>query len=631
MRHSFCGDMASWVMDAGAATTSTGGLTGDFAVAIPYQAVTFWDSETGGSQLTDLLDANGNPVTSVTSASDGSLPQISGPDGITSMWADAGGGVGPRRLTVATDLGSLAGAGTGWVNAAAAYGADPAGSIDSTSAIQAALLSFGTATGWTQGKGGVVYLPAGRYTVSNTLILPPGVALTGDGPWSTIIIMSDSVAADIIQTETYQSAAQATILAATAPSAGLAAANLVNAFFCRIENLGLHGNAFYTTVAGYSHGISMVTSPLTSAAPGDPQFDPSHHVGNVYIEACTGDGIFQNGRSANTFSNIWSLSNNGNGITPSFDSLFTNCNVGFNGICGIYNNHTSTSGSSVKCYNNGQCPTWVSGTSYAAGDTALYSGILYFCVAAVSGTTAPSSDTTHWTALTATSPAAWGCDWYWDGSAYGQTWTSVASQEPSAYGYYFNDSGSITVTGTAYQPNYNQGTSALNTSNPDSYAAAYFSPSSGAINLTLSLGAQGNVSYALSVQPGSTENCIIVNTDGSQQGIFAPGSPSAGNLIIVNGQLQSSADIAGVGQGLKVAEGSNAKQGTVTMNGTTAVTVANTSVTANSRIFLTVQSPGGVTPGMPYVAGRTAGTSFQVKSAVASDNSVVAYEIIEPG
>jgi len=61
----------------------------------------------------------------------------------------------------------------------------------------------------------------------------------------------------------------------------------------------------------------------------------------------------------------------------------------------------------------------------------------------------------------------------------------------------------------------------------------------------------------------------------------------------------TSPDIASAGQGLKVAEGSNAKQGTAVLNGTTAVVVGNTSVTANSRIFLTINTPGAppVRPG----------------------------------
>jgi hypothetical protein len=89
-------------------------------------------------------------------------------------------------------------------------------------------------------------------------------------------------------------------------------------------------------------------------------------------------------------------------------------------------------------------------------------------------------------------------------------------------------------------------------------------------------------------------------------------------------------DVSGAGNGIKIAEGSNAKQGTLTLNGTTAVVVSNTSVTANSRIFLTTNLGAG-TVGAPYVSARTPGTSFSVKSTIAGDTSTVAYFITEPG
>lgn len=43
--------------------------------------------------------------------------------------------------------------------------------------------------------------------------------------------------------------------------------------------------------------------------------------------------------------------------------------------------------------------SWVSGTSYVADDAVGYNGASYFCIQATSGTTAPSSDTTHWALL----------------------------------------------------------------------------------------------------------------------------------------------------------------------------------------------------------------------------------------
>lgn len=84
-----------------------------------------------------------------------------------------------------------------------------------------------------------------------------------------------------------------------------------------------------------------------------------------------------------------------------------------------------------------------------------------------------------------------------------------------------------------------------------------------------------------------------------------------------------------VGKGLYVKEGSNATMGTLTLNGATEVTVNTTKVTANSRIFLTVQAPGGTPAGIAYVSSRSAGTSFGVKG-IAADTSTVAWMIVEP-
>jgi hypothetical protein len=90
----------------------------------------------------------------------------------------------------------------------------------------------------------------------------------------------------------------------------------------------------------------------------------------------------------------------------------------------------------------------------------------------------------------------------------------------------------------------------------------------------------------------------------------------------------SNVRIASAGAGVKVAEGANCKQGVATLVAGT-VTVANTAVTANSRILLTVNTPGG-TVGSPYVSARVPGTSFTITSTSAADTSTVAYEIFEP-
>ena len=60
-----------------------------------------------------------------------------------------------------------------------------------------------------------------------------------------------------------------------------------------------------------------------------------------------------------------------------------------------------------------------------------------------------------------------------------------------------------------------------------------------------------------------------------------------------------------------------------------AATVATTSVSAASEVFLTCQTPGG-TPGFLRVSARVAGTSFTITSSSGTDTSVVGWFIVEP-
>jgi len=102
-------------------------------------------------------------------------------------------------------------------------------------------------------------------------------------------------------------------------------------------------------------------------------------------------------------------------------------------------------------------------------------------------------------------------------------------------------------------------------------------------------------------------------------------APSLTGLVTSTGNI----DINTAGSGLQVAEGANARQGTSVLVGGT-VTVANTSVTAFTRIFLTSQVDGG-TPGFLRVSSRVNGTSFTIQSSSGTDTSTVAWELIEKG
>jgi peptidoglycan/xylan/chitin deacetylase (PgdA/CDA1 family) len=123
--------------------------------------------------------------------------------------------------------------------------------------------------------------------------------------------------------------------------------------------------------------------------------------------------------------------------------------------------------------------------------------------------------------------------------------------------------------------------------------------------------------------PGQPVGSLALRTDGS---------PAAGVAFVKEvGATSSGWSAVQTRTGVYVKEGANARQGVATLVGGTA-TVANTSVTANSRIFLTTQALGTVTtPKTVAVTARIAGTSFTITSEDATDTSVVAFQICEPG
>lgn len=102
---------------------------------------------------------------------------------------------------------------------------------------------------------------------------------------------------------------------------------------------------------------------------------------------------------------------------------------------------------------------------------------------------------------------------------------------------------------------------------------------------------------------------------------------SSTNLWL-NGYFGGSLYCQVAGGGLLIKEGTNARMGTAVLVAGTKV-VSTTAVTANSRIFLMCNTPGG-TPGWLQVSARVAGTSFTILSSSATDTSTVAWVILEP-
>lgn len=135
----------------------------------------------------------------------------------------------------------------------------------------------------------------------------------------------------------------------------------------------------------------------------------------------------------------------------------------------------------------------------------------------------------------------------------------------------------------------------------------------------------GNDGIAYNDSSGVLTGTTVTFGTTTTSGIAPLASPTFTGTVTANADVK----IGTVGKGLYVKEGVNATMGTLTLNGATEVTVATTKTTASSRIFLTVQAPGGTPSGIAYISSRVAGTSFGVKS-VALDTSTVAWMIVEP-
>jgi hypothetical protein len=393
------------------------------------------------------------------------------------------------------------------------------------------------------GQGGIILLPQAGFmaggntavTVSSTVIIPPYCGLVGMGKQKTMLRLAAGANCDLIQFMAYNSSYQAGLL-------GVTATTLQNCFYGLIRGLTLHGSWNFQTPTDYHHCINAQPNPLLTTAAGDPDFDPYNLIDDVEVRYASGDGLFANGRSGLQVSNFLARYCQGNGITPSFDSLFSNVDSGFNGITGIYMNHGSTSGDG-KLYNNGTIPAWVSGTSYTVGTRVTYTtgGVLavYACIVATSGTTAPPSDTGHWTAITAyTSPQAFGWDLYLDSNTYENRW-DIDSQEPTAGSVYIKGGFGNTVTGVSNRPNFdNPNTGVQLGTNPNNYAAVTLDGAAGC-NVTLGYSAFNSAAYGARLINSTTRCAVTVSGDGTSQAALSSDSATAGNLVTVDGTVQS--------------------------------------------------------------------------------------------
>lgn len=157
-----------------------------------------------------------------------------------------------------------------------------------------------------------------------------------------------------------------------------------------------------------------------------------------------------------------------------------------------------------------------------------------------------------------------------------------------------------------------------------STTSTLFADNTGAQTFTIGASTTG-------IADGEGNNIIIQAGSGNN----SSGNNNGGNLTLQSGASLGSGTSGDViietrstGGTLMINDGSNEQMGLAVLVGGT-VTVNNTKVTANSRIFLTTQILGG-TIGIQYISARVAGTSFTITSSNVLDTSSVGWLIIEP-
>jgi hypothetical protein len=254
------------------------------------------------------------------------------------------------------------------------YGVTGSGTTDDWNALQT-LICLVRSLSTISFSGYRIILPAGTCAISKPIILPSQCWLEGDGLYSSTLkvmaawtvvggvpTLTGNGNCDAVQPEIFNSASQAAILANLSPaqSSQYSQGDLRNAFRWRISNLTIHGNASQQSPGSYYYCLNIATSPTTTSAASDPDFDPAGIVENVQFRAASGDGFIHNGRSALRLVNTLAWFCNGNGYSPSFDTQIDHTQAGFNGMGGYYFNHGADQGAGNKSYNNGTNANWVS-------------------------------------------------------------------------------------------------------------------------------------------------------------------------------------------------------------------------------------------------------------------------------
>lgn len=140
-----------------------------------------------------------------------------------------------------------------------------------------------------------------------------------------------------------------------------------------------------------------------------------------------------------------------------------------------------------------------------------------------------------------------------------------------------------------------------------------------------------NNEFLESVNAAGTGDLSLLKADASDNTVLNALTAKK-NSFRVNDVEEGSVDATGLhlplANGVFLKTGSNGKAGTVTVNGTTPVSVATTGFLAGSVVVFSLKTIGGTVGAIPRIATPTPGTGFTVVGT-ASDTSVYNWAIID--
>jgi hypothetical protein len=534
------------------------------------------------------------------------------------------------------------------------FGATGNGTTDDTAAIQAAINSAFVNSA-TVPQGGVVYFPVGTYMISTPLVVPPYVTLQGTYMQrgsvanvvaikatstfvgSGLVTMVDATTGGYLTTSEGQRffnlTIDGTLLGATV-AAGILATGLVHGVMMKDVSVnGATGDGVQSVTNGSGHPYSWYLEDVQISNAGIDGFRFDSVTDSTFIGCraigCVRRGWYVNGLANSTFYGCrsefsgergWYITGSWGTGQGSGGAVWTNCSTDRSTQDGVYIDAT---GSPVLQFvglmlrRDGRNGNTGGGnfsglTCVSATVPIMISGIgVYPGVDDDgSGTTSPQRGI----------------------NSTGSTWVVVDSGYIQGATTAVNDGGTNTLFAVGPTVGIATGTTAAptrSTTQPSVLPGpltltlgGYIATRGSAANTAVDAGVTGDTVTRYNVTAGGD---VSWGAGGASARDITLGRTAANVLSLTTADFR----IVTLGRGLRVAEGANAKMGTGTLNGATEVTISTTAVTASSRIFLSIQAPGGTPAGAIYVSSRIAGTSFGVKG-VALDTSTFAWMIVEP-